>query len=247
MARYVALGFGILCHLSFLAAVVVMGLWLFGGMDLGPLRFSTQAAVLQDLLLILQFPLLHSIFLGKWGRSRLERLFPGELGRSMVSTTFVTFASLQLIVLFVAWVPLGGFRWQPTGLLLQAWSVCYLFSWGLLAVAMWNAGLSTQMGYLGWWSVWRGKPVQYSDFPTHGLYRVCRHPVYFAMALVALSGPVWTVDHAVVAAIFSAYCVVGPMLKDRRYVRRFGERFEAYRRAVPFFPVPRLLNLFRPN
>jgi protein-S-isoprenylcysteine O-methyltransferase Ste14 len=224
-----------------------MGLWLFGGMDLGPLHLSRTSALFQDILLILQFPLLHSLFLGKWGRRHLERAFPGELGRTMVSTTFVVLASLQLIVLFVAWAPIGGFRWQPTGLLLQAWSAWYIFSWILLAVAMWNAGLSTQMGYLGWWSVWRGKPVQYGDFPTHGLYRVCRHPVYFAMALVALSGPVWTIDHAVVAAVFCAYCIAGPMLKDRRYQRRFGKRFETYKRAVPFFPMPSLFNIFRSN
>lgn len=245
MVRYIALVLGVVCHLSFVAAVMVMGIWLFGSMDLGPLRPGREVAVLEDAFLILQFPLLHSIFLGKWGRRHLEKLLPGELGRAMVSTTFVILASLQLIVLFVAWAPLGGFRWQPTGMLLHAWSAWYVSCWVFLAVAMWNAGLSTQMGYLGWWSVWKGKDLQYGEFPTHGLYRVCRHPVYFAMALVAVSGPVWTIDHAIVAAVFCAYCVVGPVIKDRRYRRRFGARFEAYQRAVPFFPLPRLFNRSR--
>ena len=239
MVRYVALALGLLCHLSFVVAVVVMGLWLFGGMDLGPFHPSRATAVVADILLILQFPLLHSLFLGSRGRRLLERLLPGDLGRKMITTTFVTFASVQLIVLFVAWAPLGGFRWQPSGLLFGVWSCAYALSWVFLTVAMWNAGLSTQMGYLGWWSVWRGKTPQYGDFPTHGLYKVCRHPVYFAMALVALLGPVWTVDHLIIAVVFCSYCILGPIHKERRYRKRFGERFEAYRRSVPFFPLMR--------
>ena len=241
MARYLALALGIACHISFLTAVLVMALWLFGGMDLGPLRFSSNMAMVCDSLLLLQFPVLHSLFLGKRGRQWLEQVVPGHLGKSLVTTTFVTFASLQLIALFLGWAPLGGFRWQPTGVALSLWSLLYGAAWVFLGVAMWHAGLGIQMGYLGWWSVWRRKPVVYGDFPSHGLYRVCRHPVYFAMALVALTGPIWTVDHAIIAAVFGLYCIVGPIVKERRYSARYGERFDQYRRSVPFFPLPAFL------
>jgi steroid 5-alpha reductase family enzyme len=131
----------------------------------------------------------------------------------MVSTTFVTLASLQLLILFVLWAPIGGVRWQPSGFVLGAWAVVYTLAWIFLGIATWNAGLATQMGYLGWWSVWRGREPSFGEFPTHGLDRVCRHPVYFAMALVSLTGPVWTVDHLLVAAIFCAYCLPGPQRK----------------------------------
>ena len=237
MVRYAALTLGIACHLSFLAAITAMALWLFGGMDLGPLRLSPWASLGWDVLLLLQFPFLHSLLLGQRGRAVVARMLPGEFGRRMVSTTFVTLASFQLLLLFVLWAPLGGVRWQPSGVVLHAWSTVYALSWVFLGVAMWNAGLATQMGYLGWLSVWRGREPNFGDFPTHGLYRVCRHPVYFAMALVALTGPVWTADHLLVAAIFCAYCVLGPLRKDARYRARFGARFEQYRRSVPFFPL----------
>ncbi len=236
-ARCTALFFGLLCHASFACAVVVMASALFGGMDIGPLRPQGAVAVWQDVALLLQFPILHSFFLGKRGRGMLARLLPGDLGKSLVTTTFVILASVQVIALFGFWAPLGSVRWQPSGALLWCWSSAYAASWVLLAVAMWNAGLGTQMGFLGWLSVWRGSHPEYPDFPTEGLYRVCRHPVYFAMSLVALLGPVWTLDHACIAAVFCCYCVVGPLVKDRRYRIRYGERFERYQREVPFFPM----------
>lgn len=237
MVRYAALTLGIVCHVSFLAAIAAMALWLFGGMDLGPVHASPYASVAWDLLLLLQFPLLHSLLLGVRGSRILQRVLPGEFGRRMVSTTFVTLASLQLLLLFLFWSPVGGFRWQPSGIVFGVWTVVYAMAWLFLGLSMWNAGLATQMGYLGWWSVWRRREPSFGEFPTHGLYRACRHPVYFAMALVSLTGPVWTVDHLLVAAIFCAYCVLGPLRKEARYRARFGERFERYRRSVPFFPL----------
>ena len=241
MVRYFALCCGVVCHLSFAVAVFVMAIALFGGMDLCPASRSLAGSALWDAMLVLQFPVLHSLLLSKRGRGALERFVPGEVGQRLVTTTFVIVASLQLIVLFGAWAPLGVFRWEPSGLVLEIWTGIYAAAWALLAVAMWNAGLGTQMGYLGWWSVWRGRSPRYGSFPQHGLYKVCRHPVYFAMVLVALTGPVWTADHLVVACVFSAYCIVGPWMKDRRYRARFGDEFERYQQSVPFFP---LLNVF---
>ncbi len=214
-----------------------MAAWLYGGMDLGPLRLQSRSSLVVDLLLLLQFPLLHSFLLGGKGRRALERLLPGDLGKRMISTSFVVAASLQLMALFIFWAPLGGFRWEPSGVVRAAWVAVYVGAWIFLAIAMWNAGLSTQMGYLGWLSVWRGQEPRYGDFPTSGLYRLCRHPVYFAMALVAITGPIWTLDHVIVAVVFCAYCVVGPLRKDARYRLRFGDRFEQYKRATPFFPM----------
>jgi len=46
MIRYAALTLGIVCHLSFLAAVSAMVLWLFGGMDLGPAHSSPYLSLI---------------------------------------------------------------------------------------------------------------------------------------------------------------------------------------------------------
>lgn len=237
--RILALTLGALCHLSFLAAVGMMMLSLYGGMRVNTLSLPMGTALAIDLLLVLQFPLIHSVLLSPAGRIFLSRLFPGEIGKHLVTTTFVIAASAQLLLLFTLWTHIGSVEWRPAQPLLTAWTTLYGVSWALLALAMTNAGLGTQMGFLGWVSLFRGKAPVYRSFPQHGLYRVCRHPVYFAMALVSVTGPIWNVDHLIVATIFVTYCVVGPRLKERRLLKTFGSQFQTHMKEIPFFPTPR--------
>jgi protein-S-isoprenylcysteine O-methyltransferase Ste14 len=237
--RLLALSLGILCHLSFCTAVVMMAVALFGSMRISPLSLPWVGALSLDLLLLIQFPLLHSVMLRPSGRAFLSRLFPGELGKHLVTTTFVIAASTQLLLLFVLWAHIGTFEWIPPQPLLDVWTIVYGAAWLLLAVAMTNAGLGTQMGFLGWMSVYRGRAPVYRPFPQHGLYKVCRHPVYFAMALVSIAGPVWNIDHLIIATVFAAYCVIGPRVKERRLLKTFGATFETHMNEVPFFPTPR--------
>lgn len=236
--KTLALTVGALCHLSFCAAVIIMMIALFGGMNgyLPPL--ARGSAILLDVLLLLQFPVLHTLMLRPSGRKFLASLFPGQLGKHLVTTTFVIAASLQLLVLFLFWAPLGAVTWEPTGTPLLIWTAFYAASWALLAIAMTNAGLGTQMGYLGWSAVFRGRAPQYPTFPKHGLYKVCRHPVYFAMALVSCTGPIWNLDHAVIASVFLSYCVLGPKFKERRLLAVHGPEFARHLQEVPFFPTP---------
>lgn len=242
-ARILALIVGSLCHIAFFAAVGLMFQGLYGGMSVATGGLHGCWAVVGDLFLVVQFPLVHSLLLSAPGRSFLARLFPGDVGRRLVSTTFVLVASLQLIALFTLWSPLSEWQWQPSGVVGDIWLVAYCGAWLFLSVAMCQAGLATQMGYLGWWSVVRGKEPAYPHLNTKGLYRICRHPVYLAMLLVAWSGPVWTWDHICIGSVFLLYCVLGPVLKERRYGRRFGVAFEHYKSTTPFFPTVTSLRL----
>ncbi len=237
--RLLALSLGTICHLSFGAAVVMMAISLFGAMQINPVSLPVLPALAINLLLVIQFPVIHSALLKPSGRALLGRLFPGEIGKHLVTTTFVIAASTQLVLLFALWAHIGSFEWRPPQPFLGAWTVVYVASWILLAIAMTNAGLGTQLGFLGWRAVYRGEAPVYKTFPQHGLYRVCRHPVYFAMALVSVSGPVWNVDHVIIAVVFVTYCVVGPRVKERRLRATFGASFEAHMREIPFFPTPR--------
>ncbi len=236
--KALALTLGVICHLSFCAAVLVMMIALFGGINPSPYFAHHGAAILLDAALVLQFPVLHTLMLRPSGRRFLSSLFPGEVGKHLITTTFVIAASLQLLALFLFWAPIGTSHWEPSGITRTIWTGVYAVSWVLLAVAMTNAGLSTQMGYVGWTSVFKRKPPQYPSFPQHGLYRTCRHPVYFAMALVSCTGPIWNIDHAIVATIFLTYCILGPLFKERRLLAMHGPEFARHLREVPFFPTP---------
>jgi hypothetical protein len=61
--KLLALILGLICHLSFGAAVVVMMVGLFGSMDVSGIVRPSAGALLVDLALLLQFPVLHTTLL----------------------------------------------------------------------------------------------------------------------------------------------------------------------------------------
>ena len=99
MNRLAALVLGLSTHLVFLMAVSVMGLQLFFGMQLGWVDLSPGWAAGWDLLLVLQFPLLHSLAL-----KRPLRLWD----RRLDTTAYAAMASAQVLLTFSLWAPLGG-------------------------------------------------------------------------------------------------------------------------------------------
>ena len=233
--RAVALTYGVVCHLAFLVGVGAMVLGLYSGMQTGLGPLSGAWAVTADALLVLQFPLVHSFFLSRPGGRQLARLAPLGLGRELATTSYATFASLQVLTVFALWSPVGEVWWSATG---AAWWVSitlYALSWALVVKTMHDAGLGTQMGYTGWLAVARGRPPRYGGFPTAGTFRHCRQPVYAAFALTLWTGPTWTPDHLALAFVWTGYCVLGPRLKEARYRRRYGDAFVAYQRAVPYW------------
>jgi len=240
MKRALALCAGVLTHALFAAGVGMMMLSLYTGLQSGLGHLHGRAAFIANAFLALQYPVLHSFFLATRGRHLLERIVPRGLGRDLSSTVYVAFASLQLIVVFVLWSPSGVVWWEPTGTLRWLFMASYAGSWLLLMKAMGDAGLPVQMGYLGWLAVWRGERPRYGGLPESGLFRVCRQPVYLAFALTLWTGPVWTPDRLALATIWTGYCLLGPLLKERRYAAFYGEGFERYRAEVPYW-LPRLL------
>jgi protein-S-isoprenylcysteine O-methyltransferase Ste14 len=79
----------------------------------------------------------------------------------------------------------------------------------------------------------RIRPV-FPDMPTSGLFSLIRQPIYVAFALTLWTPPVWTPDQLVLAVAFTAYCLLAPRLKERRFTARYGARFDRYRAEVPY-------------
>jgi protein-S-isoprenylcysteine O-methyltransferase Ste14 len=116
--------------------------------------------------------------------------------------------------------------------------VLFAASWLVLGKALMDAGLALQTGALGWMAVARGRLPRFASFPTQGLFRWVRQPVYIGFALTLWTGPVWTPDRLVLAIAWTAYCVAAPRLKERRMSRRYGADYERYRSKVPYM-LPR--------
>jgi protein-S-isoprenylcysteine O-methyltransferase Ste14 len=233
--RAVALAYGIVNHVAFAAGIAAMIAGLYFGLATGRGTLHGGAAVAADVALLLSFVVLHSFLLGARGRRVLARLAPFGLGADLGTTTFATIASLQLLLLFVAWSPIGPVWWEPHGALRIALTLAYAASWGLLLKSMSDAGLPLQSGFLGWGAVVRGRKPRYDAFPQRGTFRYVRQPIYLAFALTLWTGPVWNADHLLLAIPWTLYCIAGPLLKERRFVAAYGEAFERYQRRVPYW------------
>ena len=234
-----ALIWGLVNHSLFACAITAMVLSLHGGLRLGVGTLHGPAALAANALLALQFPVLHSLMLTQRGRALLARLAPRELGRDLAPTTFAAFASVQLLTTFLLWSPSGEVLYEASGAALWAWRGLFAASWLFLVKALHDARLPVQTGSIGWVSVLRGRSPDFGVFPTHGLFRSCRQPVYLAFALTLWTGPVLTVDRLALALTWTVYCALGPLHKERRYLAWFGERYSLYRSSVPYI-LPRL-------
>lgn len=237
--RAFAAGCGIACHLAFTAAVGMMMWKLYRGLHGGP-DFPLPLALGWNLLLILQFPLFHSLLLTPAGGRILSLITLGSIGTELRSTTFALIASLQLLLSFLFWAPLGPVWIEFQGFAKGISTVVYASSWGLLLKSMSDAGLGVQMGYLGWWAVFRNRKPLYKPFEERGTLRMSRHPMYLAYTMILWTGPVWSIDHIILAGCWSSYCVLAPLHKEYRYRKRYGAPFLEYQKRVPYF-LPRLI------
>lgn len=237
-----ALGYGALTHLAFGVGVGSMVVCMGFGMQLGQGPFAGWLAWLANAALLLQFPLAHSWFLSGPGRGWLARLSPAprDDGKTLATTTYALIASLQLALLFWGWSPTETVWWQATGAQLYVWLALYGASWGFLGLAILNSGIMLQSGALGWVALLLDRAPKFPDMPTRFLYTLTRHPIYLAFTCTLWTVPTWSPDQLMVAITWTAYCVLAPILKERRQVAIHGDRYRRYRARVPYFlPFPK--------
>jgi len=231
----VAVIYGVICHGAFVLGVGAMVAAMYFGMSRSLGTLSAPWSWIANAALLAQFPVAHSLLLTGRGRALIDRLGPRDSGATLAPTTFVTVAALQVFALFALWSPSGTVWWQAHGASLAVLTVLYAGSWLLLGKAMFDAGLSVQVGTLGWLALMRGQKLTYPKMPTTGLFRLVRQPIYVAFTCTVWTVPTWTPDQLAVAATFTLYCLVAPLFKEARYRRLHGSEFERYAREVPYW------------
>jgi methanethiol S-methyltransferase len=229
-----ALALGLVCHLTFAAAVLAMIVAMFFGLSQSFGTVPWPLAIGANIALIVQFPLAHSFFLTGRGGRMLARMIPGPHGATLATTTYAIIASAQLLALFTLWTPSGIIWWQAEGAAFWGITAAYAASWLLLIKASFDAGAEVQSGALGWMSLLaRIRPV-FPAMPTRGLFTVIRQPIYVAFALTLWTVPVWTPDQLLLAVSYTAYCLLAPRIKEKRFAQRYGADFARYRAKVPY-------------
>ena len=231
---FVALTFGVLVHSIFAVAVLAMIVAMFFGMSRSMGTIPWPFAAVTNAALVLQFPIVHSLLLTRRGSRWMADLFPEDYGATLATTTYALIASIQLLLLFVCWTPSGIIWWQAEGAILSAIICVYATAWLMLIKASFDAGAEVQSGALGWMSLLQNIKPRFPGMPTTGLFRVIRQPIYVSFALTLWTVPVWTPDQLVLALTLTAYCLAAPKLKERRFEKRYGSRFRAYQRKVPY-------------
>jgi protein-S-isoprenylcysteine O-methyltransferase Ste14 len=234
-----ALVMAAVCHAAFVLAVGSMAWALASGMQIGHGSLTGVPAAIANGLLLLQFPILHSLLLSRRGAGTLRRLSPVGHGRTLAITTFALFGSVQLLATFWLWSPSGVTWHSPEGTVgMLQWAVFGL-AWLFLIKALHDAGLGVQSGAAGWWALLRGKAVNFGSMPSGGLFRGCRQPIYLGFAMVLWTAPTWSLDWLLLSLVWGSYCAIGPLLKEARWLRMYGSQFAEYRASVPYL-LPRL-------
>ena len=231
----VAVFYGACCHGCFVAGVGAMMIMMFFGMSRSFGVLHAPWSYLANALLLAQFPLLHSMLLSRRGRAVLGRLAPQGLGGRLATTTYALIASVQVWLLFALWSPSGTVWWRASGFLFGVLCCLYAVAWLLLLKSIIDAGFALQTGLLGWRAVARHRVPIYPPMPVTGLFRLCRQPIYVAFALTLWTMPTITPDQLVVSLVLTAYCLVGPLFKEARFARQFGEPFARYQQNVPYW------------
>ena len=233
--RWIALIYGLGSHALFAASVVVMFVSLYRGLSAGWVHLHGVQAWMINLALLAQFAFGHSWLLSDPGRRFMAKLAPCGLGKPLATTIFAALASIQLLLVFLFWSPSEVLWAAPEGWIKNALTAAYMVSWLLLAKSMSDAGLDTQIGILGWRSVWRNEEPVYKPFTRGGLFKWVRQPIYLSFTLILWTAPTWTPDHLVLAVLWTVYCYVAPFIKEKRYRRWYGDAFARYQKRVPYW------------
>ena len=233
--RVIAAMYGLFCHGLFLVAGLLMFICLFTGFSGQLIPSSFNVHFLFNLFLLLQFPFFHSFLLTKSGKRILRIFYSKNYHGTLDTTVYAALASLQLILLFLFWTPSGVIIWIASGPIYYILSVGYVCGWLLLTVSSFQAGFGVQTGSLGWLSLYKGVRVKFPDMPTRGLFKLVRHPIYFSFCIILWVSPYLTLDKLVIAVSYSLYCLLAPLLKEKRFIQIYGERFRSYQIQTPYF------------
>ena len=183
-------------------------------------------AIALDAALFSVFALHHSLFARDAAKRWLDRV-PRELIRSV----YVYIASSLLILVFVAWRPIGGELYRLNGLLEAAFAALQLGGVGLIARAVARIDPLELAGI-------RRTSGSTEQLQTSGPYRWVRHPLYFGWVIAVFGTPHLTGDRLTFAAISTAYLMLAVPWEERSLVRAFGDDYRRYQRDVRWRMIP---------
>jgi protein-S-isoprenylcysteine O-methyltransferase Ste14 len=143
---------------------------------------------------------------------------------------YVWIASLLLMLVSLAWRPVGGEIYTATGVLAVALAAVQLA--GLVLTAQ-GAARIDPLELAGI------RPATHTQgLQVTGPYHLVRHPLYLGWLLMVFAAPHMTGDRLAFAAATTFYLVVAIPWEERSLRRAFGEDYARYMRAVRWRMIP---------
>ena len=203
--------------------------WVAKTVDSGPAG-PPAVALAVDLALLAAFALVHSALARPRAKRLVTRWLPEALERSFYSLV----AGLQMIALLAWWRPLPAALWSVGAPWARAalWGLFGL-GWAVVVAGLLSLSNTRLFGLAQAWAAARARPFEEPGIRVRGVYRWLRHPLYSGTLLSFWATPEMSVGHAVLAAVFSAYILIGLRFEERDLLARHGAAYRRYREAVP--------------
>ena len=241
MGRLLALAYGIVCYLIFLATFLY-AIAFVGGIGV-PVSLDSEPsgpfgeALLIDAILLGIFAVQHSVM----ARPAFKRWWTRFVPRSIERSTYVLFSSLALILLFWQWRPLGGVVWLVSAPIARdvLW-VLLALGWSVVLIGTFLISHFDLFGLRQVWLNWRRTPYTPPGFVTPLFYRVVRHPIMLGFIVAFWATPHMTLAHLIFAIATTAYILVALQFEEHDLAANIGEPYRDYQRRVRMLvPLPR--------
>ena len=233
MKRWLIFFYGVACYaIAFVTLLYAIGfvgnLWVPKSIDSAP-RLPLGLALLIDGVLLGLFAIQHSVMARPGFKRWWTRIVPQEAERS----TYILFASIALVIIFVYWEPLGGSVWEVQSPLAQQLLYGgFAFGWFLVFLSTFLINHFDLFGLRQIWLQLHRKQYEPLPFKTPMLYRIVRHPLYVGLLLAFWSTPIMTLTHLVFAIATTAYILIAIQLEERDLLAEHPE-YARYRKRVP--------------
>ena len=168
----------------------------------------------------------HSICARESIKAWISRRVPDRLMRSV----YVWTASLLLVLVVLAWRPIGGDLYHATGWPRSGHAGVQLAGVWLIARsvraidALELAGIRSSGGS--------------ASLQIAGPYRLVRHPLYLGWMLIVFGAAHMTGDRVAFAAVTTIYLVIAMPWEERSLERTFGDEYARYKQRVRWRIIP---------
>lgn len=238
--RALHLAIALLCYLLAIKPMLyfvgfLANRWVGKTIDGGPAGSPGEALVI-DTLLVLFFVVAHSLLARPAIKARIVRHVPELLERPLYSG----FAGLQFVLLIWGWRPWPTPVWSVEAPAARAaLEAAHWSGWAIVVAGVFALGSARLYGLRPVWESFRGRPPAGDELARRGVYRLIRHPLYSGTILALWATPTMSAGRALLAALFTAYILVGRRLEERDLLARHGASYAGYRLAVGTY-LPRL-------